>query len=77
MIRIKCNHFLPQIFQDNSQNYTITSEVIFAIARGYLGTVYQTYLDAVEIVDNCDMNELEKEKEKLEDLGSQKTCFWS
>ena len=34
-------------------------------ASGYLGTVYQTYLDIVIIIDNSDMNEIEKEKENL------------
>lgn len=44
-------------------------------ASGYLGTAYQTYLDAVKIIDNSDMNECEKEKENFKILEARRQAF--
>ena len=42
---------------------------------GYLGTAYQTYLDAIKIIDNSDMNECEKEKENFKILEARRQAF--
>ena len=43
--------------------------------KGRLGSAYQAFLDANDIIDNCDISEDEKEKEKAKVLESRKTAI--
>ena len=43
--------------------------------RGWLGTVYQCFLDANKIIDDCDMLEEEKNIERDKILAARKTAF--
>ena len=42
---------------------------------GYLGTMYQSYLDAKEVIDESDLNPDDKEKEMLRLLEARKSAF--
>ena len=44
-------------------------------AKGYLGGGYQTYIDALEVVDNIDFTEEEKNREKARILESRKDAL--
>ena len=44
-------------------------------STGYLGTVYQTYLDALDLIKKSDLNESEKEKEIAKVLEARKDAF--
>ena len=43
--------------------------------RGCLTTVYQVYLDALKIIDESSMNEIEKKAEKEAILAARKEAF--
>lgn len=45
--------------------------------KGWLGTVYQCFLDANKIIDDCDMLEEEKDKEREKILAARKVAFGS
>ena len=39
------------------------------------GSAYQTYLDAIEVIDNCDLDEESKGEEKKKVLEARKDSF--
>ena len=43
--------------------------------NGELSTIYQTFIDAQNIIENSDLNEEEKEKEKVKLLEARKVAF--
>ena len=43
--------------------------------EGRLGTVYQTFLDAQEIIEESELHQDEKDKEKAKLLEAKKTAF--
>ena len=45
--------------------------------EGRLGSGYQTFLDALEVIDSCEMSETEKEVEKEKVLEARKQEFGS
>ena len=44
---------------------------------GRLGSAYQTYIDACEIIEKSDLEDVEKEKEKVKLLDARKSAFGS
>ena len=58
--------------QDNDEKYENSKHYW---ESGQLGTVYQSFISANDIIENSDMSEEEKIKEKAKILEARKTAF--